>query len=162
MSTVSSCVAVAVLPAASVATAVTVSGPSPAGATEVVQPPLASTVTAAPLTVSVEPISAVPDTVDPARRLGGVDQVVAALDRGDRHRRRRPCRPSGACVAVAVLPAASVATAVTVSGPSPAGATEVVQPPLASTVTAAPFTVSVEPISAVPDNRRPRPPPRRR
>ena len=44
-----------------------------------------------------------------------------------------------------------MATAVTVSGPSPAGATEVVQPPLASTVTAAPFTVSVEPISAVPD-----------
>ena len=53
------------LPAASVATAVTVSGPSPAGVTEVVQPPLASTVTAAPLTVSVEPISAVPDTVIP-------------------------------------------------------------------------------------------------
>ena len=28
---------------------------------------------------------------DPARRLGGVDQVVAALDRGDRHRRRPVC-----------------------------------------------------------------------
>ena len=54
-------------------------------------------------------------------------------------------------VAVVELPAASVATAVTTSRPSPAVATEEVQPPLASTATGAPFTVRVEPISAVPE-----------
>ena len=65
MSTVRLRVAVAGLPAASVATAVTVSRPWPAVATEVLQAPPPSTVTAAPFTVSVEPISAVPETVTP-------------------------------------------------------------------------------------------------
>ena len=112
--------------------------------------PLASTVTAAPFTVSEEPISAVPRTVIPpaasaALMILSPPSIVVIATAGaigvDRQRRR---------VAVAELPAASVATAVTVSAPSPAGVTDVVQAPLPSTVTAAPFTVSEEPISAVP------------
>ena len=135
------------LPAASVATAVTTSAPWPAGVTDVVQCPVPSTVTAAPLTVSAEPISAVPPIwIPPAAsaalmRLSPPSMVVMAT--------------AGAMVStVSVvevldeLPATSVATAVTTSAPWPAGVTDVVQCPVPSTVTAAPLTVSAEPISA--------------
>ncbi len=137
------------MPAASVATAVTTSAPWPAGVTDVVQCPVPSTVTAAPLTVSEEPISAVPLIwIPPAASaalmmLSPPSMVVIAT--------------AGAMVStvsvvevLAELPAASVATAVTASAPWPAGVTDVVQCPVPSTVTAAPLTVSVEPISAVP------------
>ena len=114
-----------------------------------VQWPVPSTATAAPFTVSEEPISAVPLTwMPPAASaalmiLSPPSMVVIAT--------------AGAMVStvsvvevVAELPAASVATAVTVSAPWPAGVTDVVQWPVPSTATAAPFTVSEEPISAVP------------
>ena len=114
-----------------------------------VQWPVPSTVTAVPFTVSVEPISAVPLIwMPPAAsaaliRLSPPSIVVIAT--------------AGAIVSTvsvveveAVLPAASVATAVTTSAPWPAGVTDVVQWPVPSTVTAVPLTVSVEPISAVP------------
>src|SRR5258705_9215837 len=137
------------VPAASVATAVTASAPWPAGVTDVVQRPKPLTVTAAPFTVSVEPTSAVPETVMPPAAsaalivLSPPSIVVIAT--------------AGAIVStvrvvevVEEFPAASVATAVTASAPWPAGTTDVVQRPKPSIVTAEPFTVSVEPTSAVP------------
>ena len=96
--------------------------------------------------VTVAPASAtstVPVTVSAAWLVGPPELVIATV---------------GATVSTvsvgrggrAELPAASVATAVTTRAPWPAGVIDVVQWPVPSTVTAVPFTVRVEPISAVP------------
>ena len=149
VSTVSVVEVVAELPAASVATAVTVSGPWPAGVTDVLQWPVPSTATAAPFTVSEEPISAVPliwmpPAASAALMVLSPPSIVVIATEG------AMVSTVSVVEVVAELPAASVATAVTVSGPWPAGVTDVLQWPVPSTATAAPFTVSEEPISAVP------------
>ena len=134
------------LPAVSVAIAVTTSAPWPAGVTDVVQCPVPSTVTAAPLTVSVEPISAVPliwipPAASAALMILSPPSIVVIATAG--------AMVSTVSVVEVLdeLPAVSVAIAVTTSAPWPAGVTDVVQCPVPSTVTAAPLTVSVEPIS---------------
>ena len=120
VSTLMACVAVVVLPAASVDTAVRVSAPSPkavmAAALSTALQVVAVTVAATPFNVTVEPASVVPVTV-----------TVASLSEMLMLSLLATMSMTGAVgatvstvilrVLVAVLPAASVATAVRVSAP---------------------------------------------